>query len=104
MAKPAFEQPEHTVEFEHTEYGVNSSVLALSLKLSYLAPVNNWMGDRLGVLAISAHDYLGPGDLGPHFCDLDPLWWLRPKVVKVTSAHFSEAVLLGRGHQSGPRS
>ena len=34
-----------------------------------------------GVLAISAHDHLGPGDLSPHFCDLGPLWFFRHKVV-----------------------
>ena len=26
------------------------------------------------VLPILAHDHLEPGDLGPHFCDLGPLW------------------------------
>ena len=31
-------------------------------------------GGYRGVLAISGHDHLGPGDLGPHFCDLDPIW------------------------------
>ena len=30
---------------KNTEYGVSSSVLALSLKLSNAGPVHNWMGD-----------------------------------------------------------
>ena len=34
--------------YNSTEYGVRSSVLALSLKLSIAGSVHNWMGGRLG--------------------------------------------------------